>query len=78
VLLVGRGEEVQDAVAADEDAEALAGELVDDVGGAALRGAEVEERVAEREVEDVAAGPLEFVVLRHVRSSAPSIPSFAR
>ena len=49
----GAVEEVHDALAADEDAEDLAGELVYDFETAAPGGAEVEEGVAEGEVEDV-------------------------
>ena len=55
------GAEVHDPFAADEDAEEFAGDFVDDLEAAAFGGAEVEEGVAEGEVEDVAAGEVEFV-----------------
>ena len=56
-----RGEEVHDPFGADEDLEEFAGEFVDDFEAPAFRRAKVEEGVAKREVEDVAAGFLEFV-----------------
>ena len=55
------GKEVHDALAAHEDAEQFAGALVYDFDAAPFRRAEVEQRVAQGEVEDVAAGLFDLV-----------------
>ena len=54
------GPEVHDASASHEDGEELAGKFVDDLDATPFGGAEVEKGVAEREVEHVAAGLLDF------------------
>jgi len=69
--LRGGGQEVHDPrapgrgsvghVTAHEDPEELARALVHDLDAAPLRGTEVEQRVPEGEIEDVAAGFLEFL-----------------
>ena len=77
----GAVEEVHDALAADEDAEDLAGELVYDFETAAPGGAEVEEGVAEGEVEDVgmAGTPLKPSRLEsHTGSPGASITRMER
>ena len=61
-LFLRGGEEVHDAFVVDEEAEEFTGEFVDDLDAAPLGGAEVEKGVSEGEVEDVAAGALEFVL----------------
>ena len=55
------GKEVHDALAPDEDAEQFAGALVHDFDAAPFRRAEVEQGVAQGEVEDVAAGLFDLV-----------------
>ena len=54
------GPEVHDASVSHQDGEELAGQFVDDLDATPFGGAEVEKGVAEREVEHVAAGLLDF------------------
>ena len=70
LCLLWRRQEVHDPLARDEDPEELAGDFVDDFEAVALRGAEVEERVTEREVEEVAAGLGKFFVNGHCNGTS--------